>query len=244
MCGFMQKKLKMHRARADSVQASLKLPVKEARRSKMAGGAAFLPRQAPMGQGNCTTCWGAWGLFGSYELWVLFSATGILFLLSLTGNIFCCLRRHKKEKNRNLFHHFGRRFSFKNIEENPVYGNLSFLQSAGQQLGEKKILDTESSEQWKSQTQGNLGKPICYANVNPRKPVRSQGVDSGIQYTDVVTVVKRKSDAEIWGDAFDTHREPKVTHRQETKLYASVQLQQYKPLFENQDYANKQPTDV
>ncbi|XP_069491295.1 signaling threshold-regulating transmembrane adapter 1 [Ambystoma mexicanum] len=188
-------------------------------------------RNATCSGSELTPYYGAAGLCGTAELWGLFGVTVLLLLASLLGNLVCCFRRLRRNAGVRFPQHA--RTSVKTSVETPLYGNLSFLQSG--RLSDEKAGQLAMSGQPAAEPQ-----KMCYANLKVTNPAAAQqAASAGIHYADVVTMVVGASETEpSIKDTWKKKRIARGVSRNADPLYASVQTDRYKTLFEDQGYAN------
>ncbi|XP_078497795.1 signaling threshold-regulating transmembrane adapter 1-like [Lissotriton helveticus] len=174
-----------------------------------------------------------WGcLISSVELQCLFGVTALVLLVSLVGNITCCVQRYKKRESVRSPRQA--RTSVTSSEEAPLYSNLRFLQEEALVAGETVSKPEPSAHR--------APKPqkMCYANLKVMKPAAVQQVtDSSIQYADVVTLLNGEPLPTAPGKDPGKQKRaaPRAVEAQDP-LYASVQTDRYKTQFEDLDYAN------
>ncbi|KAF3689698.1 Signaling threshold-regulating transmembrane adapter 1 [Channa argus] len=175
-----------------------------------------------------------------FNLQLLLGVISTMLVLSLSWNILCCMSRFFSEKG-TCRPKLGRRRSPRQMEENPIYGNISYMQTSttvytevdphNSPSGSSSLRDPqEVNRNPQSKTQD------CYANLTLKPPrVQTGRTSPQIQYSDVVhieepSVVSEKED-EGNTDAVSTMSD----------LYASVQTQRTKTVDtadNGEDYAN------
>ncbi|XP_068599090.1 signaling threshold-regulating transmembrane adapter 1-like [Brachionichthys hirsutus] len=162
-----------------------------------------------------------------FPMQVLFGVTCTLLVISLSWNIYwgvsrCSEKGTCQSKDRQ-------RQSLRRMEENPIYGNLSYMQTS---MPSFTATDPPPASGVDSDSQPNQD---CYANLTLKAP-RLQSVHSSpqTQYSDVFQLAKLP---ESPPDAEDSTEDvPPMSD-----LYASVQTQRSKvivPSVGEQEYAN------
>ncbi|XP_020832774.1 signaling threshold-regulating transmembrane adapter 1 isoform X1 [Phascolarctos cinereus] len=162
------------------------------------------------------------GLHCAFGLWALLGVVTLLLLLALAEH----LARWTREKNKA----FQEQESPKRpMEEVPLYGNLTYLQTGRLPQKPGPILQEQSA--------GDIPRvreeAMCYASLQLQPPQgRPPGPSAGppIKYSEVVLMLEPEQSA-------PTPRLP------EPELYASVGSQTRRAAFPNEDYANSQPGD-
>ncbi|TKS71478.1 SHP2-interacting transmembrane adapter protein [Collichthys lucidus] len=157
-------------------------------------------------------------LFGDPQtLYLIFGALGTMLLLSLFWNIFCCVSRCSSGKcqGRNK-----RRHGPRQMEENPIYGNISYMQTSMTLFTEAD--PSHSRDQHRPNYASQPKTQDCYANLTLKAPrVQSGRSSPQIQYSDVVHLEETaESEKE---DEGNTDAQSTVSD-----LYASVQNQRTK----------------
>ncbi|XP_056662039.1 signaling threshold-regulating transmembrane adapter 1 [Monodelphis domestica] len=158
----------------------------------------------------------------AYGLWALLGAVSLLLLLVLVEH----LARWTKEKNRTFQ---GQECPKRPVEEVPLYGNLTYLQTGR--------LPQKPGSTLQEQPEGDLPQAreeaMCYASLQLQPPLgRSPGPSPGppIKYSEVLMVLDAEQPAPL----------PRLP---EPELYASVGSQARRAAFPDEDYANSQPGD-
>lgn len=152
---------------------------------------------------------------------VLFWVISAMLVLSLFGNIFCCVKLCSGKGICKL--RTRRRRGPRQMEENPIYGNISFMQTSTTSF---TGVDPQHSSSLRDQHRVNPDSQSktqeCYANLTLKPPRPQSGRSSPqIQYSDVVHLQEPpESEKEDEGnaDAVSTMSD----------LYASVQNQRTK----------------
>ncbi|XP_026205051.1 signaling threshold-regulating transmembrane adapter 1 [Anabas testudineus] len=189
---------------------------------------------------NCCNGTGGWNfLCPPLSPAALFWIISAMLILSLTCNIFCCVSKYCSGKGR-CPPRMRRSQGSRQMEENPIYGNISYMQTSLTLLTEAdpQHLPRSSSslrEQHRVSSSSQSKTQDCYANLTLKPPRPQSGRSSPqIQYSDVVQLeepsVSEKVD-EGNTDAVSTMSD----------LYASVQTQRTKTVDtadNGEDYAN------
>ncbi|KAM8757610.1 uncharacterized protein AB9X84_010387 isoform 1-T1 [Acanthopagrus schlegelii] len=149
---------------------------------------------------------------------VLLGVLGALLLLSLFLNIFCCVLRCRSGKG--ICPKRKRQRSPRQMEDNPIYGNISYMQTGMTSLTETDPLHSRDQSRVNYDSQSKTQE--CYANLSLKAPRLQSGRSSPqIQYSDVVHLeepTESEKDDEGNTDALSTMSD----------LYASVQTQRAK----------------
>ncbi|XP_047664982.1 signaling threshold-regulating transmembrane adapter 1-like isoform X2 [Tachysurus fulvidraco] len=168
--------------------------------------------------------YGFWVFQGSSGLWGVLAAIAVLLLLSFCCNILCCVQKRLTAKGKRFLPRFRRSVSLKNreMEENPIYGNITYTH-------------THSDDKQEVESPGKLSSAReCYANLSLRAPKPSGGRVSPlskIQYSDVLVICE---------DQEEKNEEDKDSCSGLSDLYASVDAERMKSKKEhsNEPYAN------
>ncbi|KAG7318752.1 hypothetical protein KOW79_017226 [Hemibagrus wyckioides] len=168
---------------------------------------------------------GFWVFHGSSELWGVLAAITVLLLLSFCCNILCCVQKRLTAKGKMFLPRFRRSVSLKNreMEENPIYGNITYTQ-------------THSDDKQEVETPEKLSSARdCYANLSLKAPKPSASGRSSprstIQYSDVLVICEEQE---------EKTEEDKDSCSGFSDLYASVDAERIKSKKEhsNEPYAN------
>ncbi|KAM3620842.1 uncharacterized protein V6R79_002804 [Siganus canaliculatus] len=169
----------------------------------------------------------------SEPLFWVFIVFGLVLLLSLSLNIFFCLSgccSGKEKSNRRK----RQRQSVRQMEENPIYGNLTCMDTSLALYTEADA--THSRDQQRDGHNSQSISQDCYANLTLKAPRVQSGASSPqIQYSDAVELEELphpEKEEEAHPDTADTLSD----------LYASVQTQRTKTIHTSADdgegYAN------
>ncbi|XP_041817604.1 signaling threshold-regulating transmembrane adapter 1-like isoform X2 [Chelmon rostratus] len=154
-----------------------------------------------------------------FNLQVLFWVVSTMLVLSVFWNIFCCVSRCCSGKGICQTRKRQRR-STRQMEENPIYGNISYMQTSMTLLTKDDAPHSWDQQRVISDSQSKTQD--CYANLTLKAPrVQSGRSSPQIQYSDVVQLEEPpRSEKEDEGntDAVSTMSD----------LYASVQNQRTK----------------
>ncbi|KAM7401921.1 hypothetical protein PAMP_017198 [Pampus punctatissimus] len=158
------------------------------------------------------------------ELKIVLGVIGAILVLSLSWNIFycvskCCSGKTCRPRTKQSP-------STRQMEDNPIYGNLNFTQTSMTVFTEDEPAHSSLSSSSKrdeqrvnSDSQSNTQD--CYANLSLKTPQPLSGRRSpAIQYSDVVHLEESVKDDEDNTDAVSTLSD----------LYASVQTQRIKTI--------------
>ncbi|XP_036594687.1 signaling threshold-regulating transmembrane adapter 1 [Trichosurus vulpecula] len=160
------------------------------------------------------------GLHCAFGLWAVLGVVTLLLLLALAEH----LVRWTREKNK-IFQ--GQESPKRPVEEVPLYGNLTYLQTGRLPQKPGPILQEQSGDIPRAREEA-----MCYASLQLQPPQgRPPGPSAGppIKYSEVVMLEPEQSTP--------TPRLP------EPELYASVGSQTRRAAFPDEDYANSQPGD-
>ncbi|KAM9362462.1 signaling threshold-regulating transmembrane adapter 1-like [Symphorus nematophorus] len=150
-----------------------------------------------------------------YLLWGI----GTMLIISLACNIFCCVSRCRSGKG-ICQPRKRQRLSQRQMEDNPIYGNISYMQTSMTLLNEADPPPSRDTQRVNYDSQSKTQD--CYANLTLKPPRLQSGRSSPqIQYSDVVQLEEtQESEKEDEGntDAVSTMSD----------LYASVQTQRTK----------------
>ncbi|XP_030276020.1 signaling threshold-regulating transmembrane adapter 1-like [Sparus aurata] len=148
----------------------------------------------------------------------LLGVLGTLLLLSLFWNIFCCVSRCRS--GNGMCPKRKRQRSSRQMEDNPIYGNISYMQTGLTLLTETDPPHSRDQSRVNYDSQSKTQE--CYANLSLKAPRLQSGRSSPqIQYSDVVHLeepTESEKDDEGNTDALSTMSD----------LYASVQTQRAK----------------
>ncbi|KAF4093733.1 hypothetical protein AMELA_G00005430 [Ameiurus melas] len=169
---------------------------------------------------------GFWVFQGSSELWGMLAAITVLLLLSFCCNILCCVQKRFTAKGKRFLPRFRRSVSLKNreMEENPIYGNITYTHSHSD---DKQEVETPAEPLSSARD--------CYANLSlkaPKPPVSGRGSPlTKIQYSDVLVICEELE---------EKISEDKDSCSGLSDLYASVDAERVKSKKEesNEPYAN------
>ncbi|XP_073325007.1 signaling threshold-regulating transmembrane adapter 1-like [Pagrus major] len=152
------------------------------------------------------------------NLHAMLGVIGALLLLSLFWNIFCCVSRCCS--GNGMCRRRKRQRSPRQMEDNPIYGNISYMQTSMTLLAETD--PSHSRDQPRVNYDSQSKTQECYANLSLKAPRLQSGRSSPqIQYSDVVHLeepTESEKDDEGNTDALSTMSD----------LYASVQTQRAK----------------
>ncbi|XP_042262704.1 signaling threshold-regulating transmembrane adapter 1-like [Thunnus maccoyii] len=184
-------------------------------------------------EGCCNwTLTNGWGfLCMSFRLQILFGVISAILVLSLSWNIFfcvskCCSGRTCRPRIRQR--------STRQMEENPIYGNVSYMQTSFTEVEHPHSSLTSSSMTYEQRVNSDSQSKTqdCYANLTLKPPRLQSGCSSPqIQYSDVVHLEEPDKEDEGNADTVSTMSD----------LYASVQNQRTKTINNadsREDYAN------
>ncbi|KAF7660656.1 hypothetical protein LDENG_00277040 [Lucifuga dentata] len=175
----------------------------------------------------------------STELQILLGVVSAILLVSLCWNIFCCVAKCCPGKRTILRPKIRRSRGSRQMEENPIYGNIIYMEdsiavyrefdAAHLSLGsltDQQRVNSDSQFQDKNQD--------CYANLTLKAPKPPSGHSSPkIQYSDEVELESLEIEKET--------AENTDTISTLSDLYASVQTQRNKtinPVDSQDGYAN------
>ncbi|XP_028262063.1 signaling threshold-regulating transmembrane adapter 1-like [Parambassis ranga] len=174
-----------------------------------------------MGNGNCTDGFLFKGVPKQMEV-VTLVLLGSVMVLSISCNIYFCMLRCRsgrvKSQSRTR-----ERVSSRHMEENPIYGNVNYMQtSESQDAPHSSIGSSPLRDQQRVTSDSQSKNQDCYANLTLKAPRLQSGHSSPqIQYSDVVHIeepVESEKEDEGNTDAVSTMSD----------LYASVQTQRAK----------------
>ncbi|XP_018554536.1 T-cell receptor-associated transmembrane adapter 1 [Lates calcarifer] len=170
------------------------------------------------------------------HVWMVFGAIGMVLFISLSWNIFCCVSKCYSGKGTCR----RRRQSPRQMEDNPIYGNISYTQTSMTLYTESdrphsSLSSSSLRDQHRVNSNSQSKAQDCYANLTLKPPRPQSGRSSPqIQYSDVVQLeVQPESEKEDEG-----HTDTVSTM---SDLYASVQTQRTKTVDladTGEDYAN------
>ncbi|XP_074052287.1 signaling threshold-regulating transmembrane adapter 1 [Macrotis lagotis] len=158
----------------------------------------------------------------AFGLWALLGVVTLLLLLALVEH----LVRWTRTKNKTLQ---GQESPKRPMEEAPLYGNLTYLQTGRLPQKPGPILQEQSA----GDTPRAGEEAMCYASLQLQPPQgRPPGPGTGtlIKYSEVVMMLEPEQSAPMPG-------------LPEPELYASVGSQTRRAAFPNEEYANSQPGD-
>ncbi|XP_053529994.1 signaling threshold-regulating transmembrane adapter 1 [Ictalurus punctatus] len=169
---------------------------------------------------------GFWVFQGSSELWGVLAAIAVLLLLSFCCNILCCVQKRLTAKGKTFLPRFRRSVSLKNreMEENPIYGNITYTHSHND---DKQEVETPAEPLSSARD--------CYANLSLKAPKPSVSGRASpltkIQYSDVLVICEEPE---------EKMSEDKDSCSGLSDLYASVDAEHVKSKKEesNEPYAN------
>ncbi|CAB1353919.1 unnamed protein product, partial [Coregonus sp. 'balchen'] len=187
---------------------------------------------------NSSTQTTVFGIFcGSFELWILLAVVCTMLVFSVCWIIICCIATQCTDKGKIFLPRFRRSLSLRvrDMEDNPIYGNISYTQTRDLPLSSSSVRD----RQVKSGSQAPSKGQDCYANLTLKAPKLVSGRSSPqpqIKYSDVVTL-QGPQEAEKVTVANNNADSVSVL----SDLYASVQTDRTKTLDTadgNDGYAN------
>ncbi|XP_067832284.1 signaling threshold-regulating transmembrane adapter 1-like [Heptranchias perlo] len=207
-----------------------------------------------MGGNNQTqSCYGFEDLCCSSFMWVICGATGFLLFLSLSCNILCCARSYRKDNSSKFLPRFRRSFSFKSkeVEDNPVYGNINYLYTGMERRSSGQPVEPETG------VKAVTRRPICYAKLElPASRDHCGRKFSKTQYSEVLNMFKiniekkgKLGTAETQEDGSLRKTSPESLDGQSvdlehSELYASVRLARRGDKLPSEEYANKESLKI
>ncbi|XP_076838250.1 uncharacterized protein LOC143483278 [Brachyhypopomus gauderio] len=173
---------------------------------------------------NCSTAQtDITGVFsGSKELCIVFGVVSGMLIFSLCWNILCCIQKHWTATGKAFLPCF-RKSLKRNMEDNPIYGNITYRQTR-----------YNKEEECPSETPSS-GRE-CYANLTLKVPKSASGRSSPvsqIQYSEMKAVSEATAEQE-------DNTQEKDTCSIMSDLYASVDMEHIrrKKHDSNEAYAN------
>lgn len=156
---------------------------------------------------------------------LLIGGIGTILVLSLFWNIFCCVSKCCSAGEGRCKPRTRRRQSSRQMEDNPIYGNISYMQTSMTLFtGADPQYASSVRDQHRVNSESQSKTQDCYANLTLKPPGPQSGRSSPqIQYSDVVHLEEQlESEKEDEGnaDALSTMSD----------LYASVQNQRTKTI--------------
>ncbi|XP_033483585.2 uncharacterized protein LOC117257470 [Epinephelus lanceolatus] len=156
---------------------------------------------------------------------LLIGGIGAILVLSLFWNIFCCVSKCCSAGEGRCKPRTRRRRSSRQMEDNPIYGNISYMQTSMTLFtGADPQYASSVRDQHRVNSESQSKTQDCYANLTLKPPGPQSGRSSPqIQYSDVVHLEEQlESEKEDEGnaDALSTMSD----------LYASVQNQRTKTI--------------
>nr|XP_033483586.1 uncharacterized protein LOC117257470 isoform X4 [Epinephelus lanceolatus] len=155
---------------------------------------------------------------------LLIGGIGAILVLSLFWNIFCCVSKCCSGEGR-CKPRTRRRRSSRQMEDNPIYGNISYMQTSMTLFtGADPQYASSVRDQHRVNSESQSKTQDCYANLTLKPPGPQSGRSSPqIQYSDVVHLEEQlESEKEDEGNADDLSTM--------SDLYASVQNQRTKTI--------------
>ncbi|XP_042365778.1 uncharacterized protein LOC121960213 isoform X2 [Plectropomus leopardus] len=118
---------------------------------------------------------------------VLLGAISTILIFSLFWNIFCCASKCRSGKGR-CNPRTRRRRSQRQMEDNPIYGNISYMQTSMTLFtGADSQLSSSERDHHRVSSDSQPKSQDCYANLTLKPPRLQSGRSSPqIQYSDVV----------------------------------------------------------
>ncbi|XP_070705456.1 signaling threshold-regulating transmembrane adapter 1-like [Pempheris klunzingeri] len=156
--------------------------------------------------------------------WLLFGVISMMLIVSLSWNIFCCISKSSSGKCQPRIR---RRRSSRQMEDNPIYGNISYMQTSTTLFTEAdpaplSLSSSSLRDQQRVNSDFQYKTQDCYANLTLKAPRQQSGHSSPqIQYSDVVQLEEppeSEKEDECNPDTLSTVSD----------LYASVQTQRTK----------------
>nr|XP_033483585.1 uncharacterized protein LOC117257470 isoform X3 [Epinephelus lanceolatus] len=156
---------------------------------------------------------------------LLIGGIGAILVLSLFWNIFCCVSKCCSAGEGRCKPRTRRRRSSRQMEDNPIYGNISYMQTSMTLFtGADPQYASSVRDQHRVNSESQSKTQDCYANLTLKPPGPQSGRSSPqIQYSDVVHLEEQlESEKEDEGNADDLSTM--------SDLYASVQNQRTKTI--------------
>ncbi|XP_018611155.1 signaling threshold-regulating transmembrane adapter 1-like [Scleropages formosus] len=182
---------------------------------------------------SCTHMIGIAGVCGSPGLWLILAVVSTALLLCGGWHLMSFIAGRCTDGGKKFLPRFRRSLSqrLKDMEENPIYGNITYTQSRT----DAPPSASGAADQQFPKNQAQSRQQDCYANLKLKAPKPSSARSSPkIQYSDVVTLPRTvEGTGPGEGPSADSDA---VSLRSD--LYASVDPERNKTIGNDKDYAN------